>query len=107
MPHEPPPDPTPILDLIEAFRTSKIMFAAIGLGVFDRLEKAPATVAALARDLGMNRDALERLLNACVGLGLLARMDSDYVNTPATAAYLCRQNASTQNRSPYVGFGRL
>jgi len=102
MPHEPPPDPTPILDLIEAFRTSKIMFAAIGLGVFDRLEKAPATVEALARDLGMNRDALERLLNACVGLGLLARTDSTYVNTPAAAAYLCRQ--SPRRLTGYINY---
>ena len=86
MPHEPPPDPSPILDLIEAFRRSKIMFAAIGLGVFDRLEKAPATVAALARDLDMNRDALERLLNACVGLELLARKDIDAVVIATPAA---------------------
>jgi acetylserotonin O-methyltransferase len=102
MPHEPPPDPTPILDLSEAFRTSKIMFAAIGLGVFDLLEKAPATVEALARDLGMNRDALERLLNACVGLGLLARTDSNFVNTPAATAYLCRQ--SPRRLTGYINY---
>lgn len=29
------PDPTPVLDLIEAFRRSKTMFAAVELGVFD------------------------------------------------------------------------
>ena len=31
------PDPAPILDLLEAFRRSKTMFAALSLGVFDAL----------------------------------------------------------------------
>ena len=32
------PDPAIVLDLIEAFRRSKTMFAAVELGVFDALE---------------------------------------------------------------------
>ena len=34
------PDPTPVIDLIEAFRWSKAMFAAVSLGVFDQLAQA-------------------------------------------------------------------
>jgi len=33
------PDPAPVIDLIEAFRRSKTMFAAVALGVFDCLER--------------------------------------------------------------------
>lgn len=85
-----PPDPTPVLDLVEAFRCSKVMFAAVELGVFDRLAQAPAPLPNLARDLKANPDALERLLDACVGLRLLKRDGDRYANSPAAAAYLCR-----------------
>jgi hypothetical protein len=59
------PDPAPVLDLMEAFRRSKTMFAAVKLGVFDALEAGPKPLAALAGELGANADALERLLDAC------------------------------------------
>jgi acetylserotonin N-methyltransferase len=39
-----------VLDLIEAFRRSKTMFAAVSLGVFDRLERGPATAAEFVGD---------------------------------------------------------
>jgi acetylserotonin N-methyltransferase len=35
------PDPSPVLELIEGFRRSKAMFAAVSLGVFDALEHGP------------------------------------------------------------------
>ncbi|MFM7072558.1 MAG: methyltransferase dimerization domain-containing protein, partial [Planctomycetota bacterium] len=72
------PDPAPVLDLLEAFRRSKTMFAAVSLGVFDALEESgaagQASVSAieLATRLACHADALERLLDACVGLRLLA-----------------------------------
>jgi acetylserotonin N-methyltransferase len=86
------PDPTPVAELLMAFRRSKVMFAAVTLGVFDRLAAGPATTAELARDLGANADALGRLLDACVSLHLLTRQGPGYANTPAAAAYLCGQS---------------
>ena len=50
-------DPAPILELIEAFRRSKTMFTAVKLGIFDGERPQGA--------------AMDRLLDACVGLGLL------------------------------------
>ncbi len=86
--HESCPDASVVLDLIEAFRRSKTMFAAVSLGVFDALEPGPRSAAGLAEVLGLNAGALERLLDACVGLQLLKRNGSLYENTPAAAAYL-------------------
>ena len=43
------PDPSVILDLLEAFRRSKTMFAAVSLGVFDALESGPRPLAATGR----------------------------------------------------------
>src|SRR3954447_21808817 len=87
------PDPTPVLDLLEAFRRSKTMFAAVALGVFDALASGPKALHALAGELKLNTDALERLLDACVGLELLGREGQGYRNTPVAMTYLCKSSA--------------
>ncbi len=85
-------DPRPVLDLIEAFRRSKTMFAATALGVFDQLEESGATAAELAARLHTDAGALERLLDACVSLGLLRRNASAYENTPAASEFICKSS---------------
>jgi len=74
-------DPQPVLDLIEAFRRSKTMFAAVSLGIFDGKRPQGA--------------ALDRLLDACVALGLLERRGGEYVNTPVADEYLRRSSPQT------------
>jgi acetylserotonin N-methyltransferase len=98
----PKPSPNVVLNLIMDFRRSKTMFAAVALGVFDALASGPKSLEYLAKVLrpkpdamdpdpapGLNPDALERLLVACVGLQLLEFRDDCYENTPASATYLC------------------
>lgn len=87
-----PPDPAVVLDLLEAFRRSKTMFAAVKLGVFDALAGEPKALTALAVELKASADGLERLLDACVGLALLTRDGAGYANTPAAEAYLCSRS---------------
>src|ERR1700721_4750749 len=79
-------DPAPILDLIEAFRRSKTMFTAVRLGIFDG-----------ERPIG---PAMDRLFDACVGLGLLEKRGEAYVNTPIADEYLRR--SSHRSLSGYV-----
>ncbi len=74
-------DPAPILDLIEAFRRSKTMFAAVSLGIFDGERPEGA--------------AVDRLLDACVALGLLEKDSDGYVNTPVADEYLRRSSQHT------------
>lgn len=83
------PDPSPILDLLEAFRRSKAMFAAVSLGVFDALASGPRTLDDLAEALPADPGALERLLVACVGLHLLRYRAGKFENSEAADAYLC------------------
>ena len=66
--------PAKILDLLEAFRRSKVMFAAVALGLFER---KPVT------------DTEVRLAQACVSLGLL---NPDFSSTPDAAQYLRRDS---------------
>jgi acetylserotonin N-methyltransferase len=81
------------------------MFAAVRLGVFDALALGPASLDSLHKSvkysetaesapLSLDRDALGRLLDACVGIGLLSRSRGLYQNTPAAERYLC-------TKSPY------
>lgn len=97
-----PPDPTVVLDLLTAFRSSAVLFTGVSLGVFDRLAVEPSELAALARHLGANEDALGRLLDACVGLGLLARHGDEYHCTPAAATYLSR--SSPRRMTGYIAY---
>lgn len=86
------PDPAVVLDLIEAFRRSKTMFAAVELGVFDALADQPQSLAGLAERLQCSADGMERLLDACVGLQLLTKDEGIYANTSAATAYLTQSS---------------
>jgi len=71
-----------VLDLIEAFRRSKTMFAAVELGIFDGQRPADCK-------------ELNRLLDACVSLGLLEKRGEAYVNSPAAEKYLHSDSPDT------------
>jgi acetylserotonin N-methyltransferase len=74
-------DPAPILDLIEAFRRSKAMFTAVKLGIFDGERPQGA--------------ATDRLYEACLSLGLLAKQGDRYINAPLADEYLARSSPRT------------
>jgi acetylserotonin N-methyltransferase len=74
-------DAAPILELIDAFRRSKTMFTAVELGIFDGERPQGA--------------AMDRLLDACVGLGLLSKRGGEYINTPVADEYLRRSSSRT------------
>jgi acetylserotonin N-methyltransferase len=81
-------DPAPILDLIEAFRRSKTMFAAVNLGIFDGKRPQGA--------------AMDRLLDACVALGLLTKQGDAYTNTPLADEYL--RSTSPRTLAGYIHY---
>lgn len=93
MNHE--PEAQTILDLIEAFRRSKVMFTAVQLGIFDQLAIGPQSSAALAVQLSLDRQALSRLLDGCVALQLLEREADVYSNSIAAARFLTRVSPET------------
>jgi acetylserotonin N-methyltransferase len=90
-----------VLDLIEAFRRSKTMFAAVELGIFDG--QRPGEL-----------EELDRLLDACVALGLLEKQGDNYVNTPVAEKYLRSDSPDTMtgyirysNNALYPMWGHL
>jgi acetylserotonin N-methyltransferase len=96
------PGPSIVLDLIEAFRRSKTMFAAVSMHIFDTVHEHPATAAELAGRLDAHPGALERLLDSCASLGLLSKSDGKYSNTPSAEVYLRR--ASPHTMTGYIQY---
>ena len=84
--------PSIVPDLIEAFRRSKTMFTAVELGVF---EATPTTAAVFSAQANTDKRATELLLDACVSLGLLAKINNEYTNTPESETYLTRTSPHT------------
>ncbi len=82
------PSPDNVLDLLEAFRRSKVMFAAVSLGVFDALRNGPMSAGELASNLSCDCESMSRLLNACVGLSLLRKTNDKFTNTESASTYL-------------------
>jgi acetylserotonin N-methyltransferase len=90
-----------VLDLIDAFRRSKTMFAAVELGIFDGRRPADCK-------------ELPRLLDACVALGLLEKRGEEYINTPEAEKFLRSESPDTltgyirySNNALYPMWGHL
>ena len=73
-------DPGIVLDLIEAFRRSKVMFAAVEMGVFEGKREGA--------EIG-------RLLEACGSLGLLEKRGGEWINTAVADEYLSKDSPRT------------
>ncbi len=99
-PRNPDADVQLVIDLMDGFRASKAVFTAVSLGVFDRLHGGPATCEELALDFACQPEALERLLGACAGLGVLKIEQQRYHNLPAATRFL--RVASPETLSGYI-----
>ncbi|SEA44983.1 demethylspheroidene O-methyltransferase [Rubrimonas cliftonensis] len=64
-----------LFDLTAGFVYSQILYSCVKLGVFEALADEPLTLDALARRIGLERDAAERLLRAAASLRLAERCD--------------------------------
>jgi 2-polyprenyl-3-methyl-5-hydroxy-6-metoxy-1,4-benzoquinol methylase len=85
------------LEMAEGFFQSQVLFSLNELGVFDDLAEGPRTLDEIAVETGTDLDALERLANAGVALGLLAREEGRYRNGPLPDQVL------VSGRPGYVG----
>lgn len=75
-----------------------IIEAAVKHGVFDSLDQSPKTAQQLARQTRTSERGLTAILNALVGLQLLARKGNCYLLTPESAAFLVKKK-----NAPYHG----
>lgn len=97
-----PADPTIVLELMAAYRRSKVMFAAVDLGIFDVLEAGHRTATDVATQLQCDESAMMRLLHALVGLGLVEEREGMFGNSDVAHTYLTR--SSPQRFTGYIQY---
>lgn len=87
-----PPDlsPGPLLSLSGAYWKSCALHAAVALDVFTPLTDGPASAVDLAPGLSCDARALDMLLTAMCGLGLLTRHGDAFALTEQAATFLVR-----------------
>lgn len=93
------PDPSLIMQLALAYRSSMVLFAASELNVFTLLATQPKTASDIAQAAGGQLEPVRLLLNGCVDAGLITRDDDRYQNTPVADAFL------VEGRPAYIGHG--
>lgn len=81
-------DSSRVHSVLTAYLQSKAVFTAIDLGVFEALEKQPATLAELADGLGLEQRPVRALLVALTGLELVRAEDGRYLNSEEASRYL-------------------
>jgi len=69
---------------------SKVLLSAVELGLFSELAAAPLDADAIGRRLGLHPRGIRDFLDALVALGMLARNDVLYSNTPESSVFLDR-----------------
>ncbi|KAM8748762.1 acetylserotonin O-methyltransferase [Acanthopagrus latus] len=90
--------PKKILEYMEGFLISKVVFSSCELGVFDVLLGAerPLSAEEISQAVGASLDGTQRLLAACSGLQLLHTHQDDgrvlYSNTEQASVYLTRSS---------------
>jgi len=86
----------PILGLMNGFRASKALFSAVELGLFDWLDKMPASTGDLAAEHGLATHALERLLGYLASQSLIVRDDDGrWRNLPVAERFLRAESPET------------
>ncbi len=84
--------PGKILEVSGYYWKTCTLHAAVKLDVFSIIGSYPRKVAEIAHEIGADRDATQRLLNAVCALGLLAKDEDGYIGTEAGMTYLDRSS---------------
>lgn len=90
-------NPGQILEVSGYFKKTCALHAAVKLGVFTAVGRKAATAMDLAREMGVDRRALEMLLNALTAMDLLEKREGFYANTPLALKFL------SGDSSDYIG----
>lgn len=79
-----------LMELALSFLISRAFYTAVELEVFTHLSGKALTAEEVATAIGTTAYRLEKLLDTCIGLGLLTREGERYSNTPLAEEYLVK-----------------
>lgn len=90
-------NPGQILEVSGYYWKTCALHAAVKVGVFTTVGKKAASAKDLAEEMGVDRRALEMLLNALAAMDLMEKREDLYANTPLAMKFLSRDS------SDYIG----
>jgi 2-polyprenyl-3-methyl-5-hydroxy-6-metoxy-1,4-benzoquinol methylase len=79
-----------IREVAYAFQKSRVLLTAYELDLFTVLGKGPKTSGEVARAIGADTRATDRLMNALCAMGLLTKDDGRFSNTQVASRFLVR-----------------
>ena len=82
--------PGEFIEIVNAFRVSRILLTAHELDIFTSLKDGPLSSQHVAGAIGADVRAIERLMNALVPMGLLKKSGSLFSNTDFSMRYMVR-----------------
>jgi len=85
-----PLSPQAVLEMVAAFQKSRVLLTAYELDLFTILGEEGRSSAEIARVLGTDERATDRLMNALCGLDLLDKRDGRFSNAPIASQFLVR-----------------
>jgi predicted O-methyltransferase YrrM len=83
-------NPLPLWNLAHVYCEAKTFHSAVDLGIFTILEGKQLTSEQIAEALALQVRPVRMILDACVGLELLEKVEGTYKNTPLSSAFLVR-----------------
>lgn len=90
-----------VLELLDGFRKSQVLFTAVELGVLDFLEQERACAEDVANGLGLSLDGTTRLLQACKAMGLVRKQKNSVIYENTT---LTRKHLLSTSKDSFVGY---
>src|SRR6266496_5323572 len=85
-----PRPPKDLLDLAFGFQRSKVLFALVEFEIPTLLAGGPLALSDLAAATSLHPVAADRLLNSCVALNLLERVNSEFRNSTLSEQFLVK-----------------
>lgn len=85
-------DALTIRQFASSFQTSRILLSGVELDLFTHIDGSGVTSDQLAKNLDLDSHACDRLLNALVSLGFLAKKDQQFFNTEDSFNFLSRKS---------------
>jgi SAM-dependent methyltransferase len=82
--------PGELMEMVNAFRISKIILSAYELGIFTILKDGALTSIEVADAMKMSQRSTDRFMNALVSLGLLKKINGQFSGTPFSLKYLVK-----------------
>jgi hypothetical protein len=89
--------PMVLLSILGMVRFAKAMYAAVRLGIPDRLKDGPQSASKLAQDTRMYEDALYRLLRALASIGIFEETQRFIFANTDLSTYLCTDHPGSMH----------